>query len=205
MQAPRRLRAAERREPIRSTPRRCLQSEAATALLITAMTPPTISVASPATHTTSPTTPVGSRRRRDRRREPRQSNRDHDGHGVQERQWRAERPSFRDGREFDQRHVWGVFCHRHGAARLPTALDALVFTPAKTATTTFTISDVSSAYPLAVSNSATSVSAVACYCQGHADLDGARRGCGRGSRRRRHRGDRQRRLAPDCLARSPRP
>jgi hypothetical protein len=63
----------------------------------------------------------------------------------------------------------GVLSVTGTALQVTTALDGLVFTPSAGAagtTTTFTISDTSSAYPLAVTDATTVVADAACYCTG---------------------------------------
>jgi Hint domain len=63
----------------------------------------------------------------------------------------------------------GVFSVTGAALQVTAALDGLVFTPSAGAagtTTTFTISDTSSAYPLAVTDSTTMVADAACYREG---------------------------------------
>ncbi len=63
----------------------------------------------------------------------------------------------------------GEFSVSGTALAVTTALDGLVFTPSAGAagtTTTFTISDTSSAYPLAVTDSTTVVTDAPCFCAG---------------------------------------
>ena len=138
-------------------------------VVVTELAPPTISVASPAGYSTSGRTPVDS----------------FAGDSITDANIGAPTETLTvtpstvangvlsdpnagtDGSSVDP--ATGVFSVTGAALQVTTALDGLVFTPSAGAagtTTTFMISDTSSAYPLAVADSTTMVADAACYREG---------------------------------------
>ena len=148
-----------------------VRSDNASGTLVTPETPvaPTISVASPADHTTHAGAPV----------DPFAGDTISDTNLGAPTETLTVTPSASangalsdpnaatDGSAVDP--STGVFTVTGTALAVTTALDGLVFTPADGAqgsTTTFTISDASSDYPLAITDSTTEVTNAPCFCRG---------------------------------------
>jgi hypothetical protein len=133
---------------------------------LTALSAPTITVASPAAHSATATTPV----------DPFAGDAIVDPNVGSPTETLTVTPSTTalgvlsdpaagtDGSSIDP--TTGAFSVSGTVQEVTTALDNLVFTPDAPGTTTFTISDFSSAYPLTVSDSTTTVADAICFCAG---------------------------------------
>jgi hypothetical protein len=136
-------------------------------VVVTELAPPAISVASPAAHPTSGRTPV----------DPFAGDSITDANIGAPTETLTVTPSATvNGVLSDPNAATdasainaGVFSVTGTALQVTSALDGLVFTPSAGAsgtTTTFTISDASSAYPVAVTDATTMVADAACYAEG---------------------------------------